>query len=153
MDIRKVIVGGVCSIFFVMSGASSSFAISSANMGVINISGDRGGYLMAYALKMMKLGQSKTPVQFTGSCDSACTLYLALPRNQVCISSGATFNFHLPYGATPSGNRMAASYMLNSYPAWVRNWIRGRGGLTSQLISMDYAHASRFMPTCKVASN
>ena len=153
MNINKGIVRGILSVFFVASSAASSIAVSSANTGSINISGDRGGYLMVYALRMMKLEQSKTPVQFTGSCDSACTLYLALPRNQVCISSGATFNFHLPYGATPSGNRMAASYMLNSYPAWVRSWIRGRGGLTSQLISMDYAQASRFMPTCKVASN
>jgi hypothetical protein len=153
MNICKGIFGSILSVFVVMSGVGSSFAMSSVNTRSINISGDRGGYLMVYALRKMKLGQSRTPVQFTGSCDSACTLYLGLPRHQVCITPGASFNFHLPYGATPSGNRIATNYMLNSYPVWVRSWIRGRGGLTSQLKSMDYTQASRFMPTCKVASS
>src|SRR5215212_8574963 len=79
------------------------------------IGGDRGGYVVHYALRMLKLKQSGRPVQFAGSCFSACTIYLALPPSQTCISPGTSFGFHAPYGSSPSGNRMARLYMLKSY--------------------------------------
>jgi hypothetical protein len=112
------------------------------------IGSDRGGYVVQYALRMLKLKQSGKPVQFAGSCLSACTIYLALPPNQTCISPGASFGFHAPYGSTPSGNRMARMYMLKSYPGWVRSWISSRGGLSSRVITMNYAYASKFMKPC-----
>jgi hypothetical protein len=54
----------------------------------------------------------------------------------------------LPYGATGSGNKMAADYMLNAYPSWVRSWINSKGGLSSRSIFMGYAEASKFLATC-----
>jgi hypothetical protein len=112
------------------------------------IGSDRGGYVVQYALRMLKLKQSGKPVQFGGKCQSACTIYLALPRSQTCISPGASFGFHAPYGSNASGNRFARIYMLNSYPGWVRGWISSRGGLSSRVITMDYAYASKFMRIC-----
>ena len=37
---------------------------------------------------------------------------------------------------------------MKKYPDWVRNWIEVQGGLSSRLIKMDYAYASRFIPSC-----
>lgn len=115
----------------------------------INISGDRGGKIIHYALRVKKAERSGKKVRFRGSCSSACTLYLSLPRSQTCISRGAKFRFHLPYGASARGNRVAASYMRRSYPGWVRSWINRNGGLTRKLITMDYAYASRYMRPCE----
>jgi hypothetical protein len=116
------------------------------------IGSDRGGYVVHYALRMLKLKQSGKPVQFAGSCLSACTIYLALPASQTCISPGASFGFHAPYGSSSSGNRMARMYMLKSYPGWVRSWISSRGGLSNRVITMNYAYASKFMKPCGTAT-
>lgn len=115
----------------------------------VTIGSDRGGYVIKYALRMLKWRKSGTSLRFAGRCESACTIYLALPSDQTCIVPGASFRFHAPYGAgTKKDNRIALSYMLNSYPGWVRSWIRSRGGLTRQLISMDYGYASKHMRAC-----
>ena len=141
---------------FVMTGIQS---VSSAPLfgpsrqhNYVRIGGDRGGYVMQYALRMLKLRKSGETVQFTGRCESACTIYLALPRAQTCISPSASFSFHAPYGASSRGNRIALSYMLNSYPGWVRSWINSRGGLSRRLIRMEYAYASKYMRTCGTTS-
>ena len=150
MNIRNKIVGAISVGFFLLTSVGGAYAFPTS--GTLSISGDRGGHVVVYALRMLKLKQSGRQVQFRGSCDSACTLYLALPPRQVCVAPKTTFNFHMPYGASASGNRVAASYMLRSYPSWVRNWIRSKGGLSGRMISMNYAHASKFLPTCKVAT-
>jgi hypothetical protein len=147
MNIRNKIFGVISMGLFLLTGVGSAYAFPTS--GTFSISGDRGGHVVVYALRMLKLKQSGTQVQFRGSCDSACTLYLALPPRQVCVAPRTSFNFHLPYGASPSGNRVAASYMLRSYPSWVRNWIRSKGGLSNNIISMNYAYASKFLPSCK----
>ena len=150
MNIRNKIAGAVSMGFFLLTSAGGAYAFPTP--GSLSISGDRGGYVVVYALRMLKLKQSGRQVEFHGGCDSACTLYLALPPSQVCVAPQSSFNFHLPYGASASGNRVAASYMLKSYPSWVRSWIRSKGGLSNRLISMKYAHASKFLPTCNVAA-
>jgi len=121
------------------------------NLGTANvktISGDRGGYVIDYAIRALKMRRSGTFVRFNGSCDSACTLYLSMPRSKVCITQSASFGFHLPYGAGARGNQVAANFMMKNYPGWVRGWIAKRGGLNSSIATMTYADASRFLPTC-----
>ena len=149
MNIRNKIIGSISAGLFLITSVSGSYAFPTSGLGSLSIRGDRGGNVMTYALRMLKLKDSGKQVQFRGSCESACTLYLALPRNRVCVTPQASFNFHLPYGASASGNRAAASYMLRQYPGWVRSWINSKGGLSSRMISMKYAHASKFLPTCK----
>ena len=136
MNIRNKIIGAISTGFFLLTSVNGSYAFPTSGLGSLSIAGDRGGYVMTYALRMLKLKQSGRQVQFRGSCDSACTLYLALPSSRVCVTPNASFNFHLPYGASAAGNRVATSYMLNSYPGWVRSWITSRGGLSRNLISM-----------------
>jgi len=112
------------------------------------VTNERGGYVIDYAIRALKMRRSGTFVRFNGSCDSACTLYLSMPKSKVCITQSASFGFHLPYGAGARGNQVAANFMMKNYPGWVRGWIAKRGGLKSSIATMTYADASRFLPTC-----
>ena len=122
--------------------------ISLGTANVKTVSGDRGGYVIDYAIRALKMRRSGTFVRFNGSCDSACTLYLSMPKSKVCITQSASFGFHLPYGVGARGNQVAANFMMKNYPGWVRGWIAKRGGLKSSIATMTYADASRFLPTC-----
>jgi hypothetical protein len=114
----------------------------------VQISNDRGGEVIVYALRVLKLKRAGSFVAITGRCASACTLHLALPTSKMCVGRNVSFAFHLPYGSSERSNRVAASYLMRSYPNWVRRWIAAQGGLSSRMITMEYAYASRFLPTC-----
>src|SRR5215207_5674562 len=146
----RVIAAGVMLSMGVQHAHSAPLFGASRSQNYQRIGSDRGGYVVQYALRMLKLKQSGKPVQFAGSCQSACTIYLALPQSQTCISPGASFGFHAPYGSSPSGNRMARTYMLKTYPDWVRSWISSRGGLSNRVITMNYSYASKFMKPCGI---
>jgi hypothetical protein len=115
---------------------------------VVTIRGDRGGHVILYALRMREWLQRGTQVRFAGKCQSACTLYLGLSQEQTCISDGATFGFHSPYGVSGSNDRVAQDYMMRNYPEWVRLWIDSKGGLTRQMRTMPYDYASIFLRPC-----
>jgi hypothetical protein len=117
--------------------------------GVLTIQDEPGGYITDYAMRMMEWRAKGSSVRFTGSCDSACTLYLALPYKQTCITEGASFRFHAPIAETPHARRLAEEYMLNTYPVWVRAWIEAMGGLSDELIRMDYQYAENYMQICE----
>jgi hypothetical protein len=116
----------------------------------ITIGRDRGGYVLQYAVRMLQYKRAGTLLRFTGTCASACTLYLALPSRQTCITRNVAFQFHAPYGAGSNGNRAVQKYMIATYPTWVRSWISNNGGLSSATLSMDYAYASKYMKSCAV---
>jgi hypothetical protein len=122
--------------------------ISLGTANVKTISGDRGGYVIDYAIRVLKMRRGSGFVRFDGACDSACTLYLSMPKSRVCVTHNASFGFHLPYGAGSRGNQVAADFMMKNYPGWVRGWIAKRGGLKGYIATMTYADASRFLPTC-----
>lgn len=110
---------------------------------------DRGGYVALYAIKVKQLIRSDRQVRFVGRCDSACTLYLAIPETRACVVENAVFGFHLPHGGNPKANEAVAQMMLSSYPNWVRDWISDHGGLTQHLKSMGYDYARQFLPDCR----
>lgn len=114
----------------------------------LTIYGDRGGQVIRYALQAKRMERDNRSMRFAGRCDSACTVYLSMPKRLTCVSQGAAFGFHLPYGSSPKGNAVAAQYMMRNYPGWVRNWIYANGGLTNQIKVMDYSHARRFLKPC-----
>jgi hypothetical protein len=122
----------------------------SALSGYVDIGNNPGGRLIDFAIQTLKWKKSGTRIRFSGRCVSGCTLYLALSPNRLCISPGASFHFHAPYGVSRRGKRVAISYMLRSYPAWVRSWLNQKGGLGSRFVVMDYGYASRFIRSCKV---
>lgn len=114
----------------------------------VSIGSDRGGVVINYGLRMLRMRQNGTKVRFSGSCQSACTLYLGLASNQTCISPGASFGFHSPYGSNARGNRVAQAFMMRNYPGWVKSWIRSQGGLSGGIKTMSYGYASRFIKPC-----
>ncbi len=116
--------------------------------GMVTIRNDRGGHVILYALRSREWLANGTEVRFAGSCQSACTLYLGLSQQQVCISNGATFGFHSPYGVSGREMRVAQDFMMRSYPEWVRLWIDSKGGLTRQMKTMPYDYASIFLKPC-----
>lgn len=112
---------------------------------------DNGGRVIDYAIKMKRMERDQRTIRFEGPCDSACTLFLSLPASRACVTHRARFGFHLPYGSSRSDNRVAASFLLKSYPGWVRSWLQANGGLTNQLKVMPYEYARRYLGTCESA--
>jgi hypothetical protein len=114
----------------------------------VSIGSDRGGYVINYGIRMLRWRQNGTKVRFSGRCQSACTLYLGLSSSQTCISPGASFSFHSPFGTSSRGNRVAQAFMMRNYPGWVKGWIRSQGGLSGSMKTMSYGYASRFIKPC-----
>jgi hypothetical protein len=114
----------------------------------ITIRNDRGGLLVEYAVQRRAIERSGRRIRFAGKCLSACTIYLSVSKS--CISRGASFGFHLPYGSSKNGNVHASNFMVRSYPGWVRNWISANGGLRQRMKVMPYEYAARYIPACSV---
>jgi len=57
----------------------------------VSIFNNSGGKIVLFALKLAQYRDAGTLVRFSGRCDSACTLFLSLPKQQTCISPGAYF--------------------------------------------------------------
>ena len=105
----------------------------------VEIGNDSGGYVAEYALRLYEMREARQKVRFVGVCDLACTLFLALPAEQTCITEGVYFRFHAPSAPSASAATAVAAYMMRKYPQWVRVWIAAQGGLTDRLTTMGYA--------------
>jgi hypothetical protein len=116
--------------------------------GVKIVKEDGGGYVAAYATAMARFERLDTQVRFAGRCDSACTMYLGLSEENMCIEPGAFFRFHAPKAGSERATRQAARILFSRYPEWAKEWIDDHGGLSHQLITMDYAYASKFIRKC-----
>jgi hypothetical protein len=114
----------------------------------VEIGNDGGGLVAEYALRLYEMQEAKQDVEFVGRCDSACTLFLALPTELTCITEGAYFRFHAPSAPSASAAAAVRAYMMRKYPDWVRAWIVAQGGLSDRLATMSYEYASKFMRTC-----
>lgn len=110
------------------------------------IEADMGGSVVDYALEVDRLRDANAHVSILGPCASACTMFLAV--DNICVGRAASFTFHAPYGASEDMNEWARSFMLGSYPAWVRDWIDAHGGLTASPITMPGEYAARFVAEC-----
>jgi hypothetical protein len=132
-----------------VGGNKAPFEGQLSESGVLTIQNEPGGYITDYAMRMMEWRAKGLSVRFTGTCDSACTLYLALPYEQTCITEGASFRFHAPIAETQHARLIAEEYMLNTYPGWVRAWIEAMGGLSGELIRMDNQYARNYMQICE----
>lgn len=110
---------------------------------------DLGGSVVKYARKVSQLKMNGRKVQISGRCDSACTLYLALPPSQVCINPGASFGFHRAYGSNKSMNEWGTKYLIKSYPGWVVNWLHRQGGMDNSVKRVSFKTASRHIARCE----
>ena len=118
----------------------------------VSIINNSGGMIVLFALKVAEYRDAGTLVKFAGRCDSACTLFLSLPKEQTCIKPGAYFRFHSPSARSSRSERSARTFLMGKYPDWVRSWIQEKGGLSHHLFRMDYAYASQFIPSCEVVA-
>lgn len=117
----------------------------------VEVGNDSGGLVAVYALRLYEMKEAGRKVRFVGGCDSACTLFLALPADQTCLAEGAYFRFHAPTAPSVSAEAAVRAYMMRKYPRWVRAWIAAQGGLSDRLATMSYAYAQNFIQTCKSA--
>lgn len=140
---------GLAALIFGLTTSHAGLALgNNANPALLVVHSDNGGHVVEYARTVSKVRSQGTKVQITGRCDSACTLYLALPPEQTCISPGASFGFHRAYGASRTANAWGTDYLVRHYPSWVHNWIETQGGVSSNIKRMSFAYASRFMNVC-----
>lgn len=127
---------------------ASLMAIPPSSASSVSINGDSGGSVGTYIRKVSYYQKSGTVVRFTGRCDSACTLLLALPRSKTCIRPGAYFRFHAPIARNSQMQRLTHLLMMKKYPSWVRSYLARKGGLTRNLVTIDYSYASRYLKQC-----
>lgn len=93
-------------------------------------------------------------VVIDGPCLSACTLVLSLvPGERICVTRRAVLGFHAARSIDRRGRTYAepeaSQLVLEAYPAGVRSWIRGRGGLTSRLLLLRGRELAALYPTCR----
>ena len=149
---------GVMRLLLVAVGALTTFTTARPTMAFefnpfrqddrVTITADHGGEIARYAIKLNQIKESNHSVRFAGKCESACTLYLSLSPEKVCVTPGASFGFHLPFGVSTRQVDIARAYLMDHYPDWVLYWIAAKGGLTSRLKVMPYTYVRHFLPDC-----
>lgn len=155
LRLRGAVVAGLLGAIAVCIGMTSpaeARAVDGATPAQITIQSDPGGSLYDYAWRVAKASARGSHVRIRGKCQSACTLYLAMPPEQVCIYPGTSFYFHRAYGASRAANQMGTDYMYRTYPEWVRTWIKSNGGLSNRLKRMNFTYASQFVQPCSRSS-
>jgi hypothetical protein len=119
------------------------FAASIARAETVEISGDYGGFLVAYEAKWKKLAAEHGNVRIAGPCVSACTVVAGyVPRENICATPNGSLGFHLafPYFVTPS--------LWRDYPPDLQAWITKKGGLTYSLLWLQAPEIYRFFKRC-----
>ena len=114
----------------------------------VSVDGDSGGNIAQYIIRTEEYRIAQTQVSFAGRCDSACTLFLNLAPEQICLQQDAYFRFHAPIAHSVRVEQMAMAIMMERYPGWVKDWIFLQGGLTHHLMTMDYSYARQFVQPC-----
>jgi hypothetical protein len=126
--------------------ASLAALTSAATAGTIDIRQDNGGKLIDFLMRMEDYRDSGRQVRFLGECNSACTLFLALPNK--CVGPDASFGFHAASSKYPHVARKGTELLMDHYPQWVRDYITMLGGLGPNWIVMPASWAQRYIPAC-----
>jgi len=121
-----------------------SLAASPAWSETVEVSGDYGGFLVAYEAKWKALAAKKdVRVRISGPCVSACTVLAGfIPRPNICVTPKGSLGFHLafPMFVTPD--------LWKDYPADLQTWITQKGGLSYQLLWMQAPEIYGFFQKC-----
>lgn len=95
-----------------------------AQMAPMRITLDRGGELPTYMRKVEQARITGQPIQITGQCMSACTLFLG--TENVCVTRSARLGFHGPSNRgvplSPVLFELWSQYMADHYPEPIRTW-------------------------------
>jgi hypothetical protein len=136
----------VATVILMMVGAASARADT-------RIHDDRGGRIGEYLARYKALRASVERVIIDGVCASACTMILgAIPRDRICVTARAVFEFHTAWDPTPSGdhavNQAGNKILWENYPSAVRKWISRHGGLRSEILYLRGPELAAMYPTC-----
>lgn len=89
-----------------------------------------GGSLREHWLRFQAVAAGGGEVEIRGPCPSACTLIMAhVAKAKLCFSDHAQLLFHQAQHANGEAAYDSSVKMFNSYPAEIRAWIIGRGGV------------------------
>src|ERR1700723_2778584 len=130
-----------------------TFAIASARAEV-RILASPGGQVGPFLDMFERVRDSGERVVIDGPCLSACTLVLSMvPNNRICVTRRAILGFHAARSMDRRGRLYAepeaSEYVLEAYPAPIRDWIRHRGGLSSHLLLLRGRELAAIYPTCR----
>lgn len=134
-----------------------SIACASQCQAVVRIANDRGGLIQRYLDRYDELKGTGQTVVIDGLCASACTILLAkIPSDRVCVTERANLAFHAAWDLGVGGrhvtNREATRMIYSMYPAPVRSWISGRGGLSPHTIFLRGAQLQTIFARCYLDS-
>jgi len=109
----------------------------------INVSDSHGGSVAEYNTRWAGLAARGVNVRIVGPCQSACTVLLGhIPRSRICVTSAASFGFHLAHLSS------ASATLWNSYQADIQAWINQHGGLQRDFIWLRAPETYRFFHRC-----
>jgi hypothetical protein len=120
----------------------------------IRILASAGGQVGPFLDLFERVRASGERVVIDGPCLSACTLVLSMvPNNRICVTRRAILGFHAARSIDRRGRLYAepeaSEFVLEAYPAPVRDWIRRRGGLSSRLLLLRGRELNAFYPACR----
>jgi hypothetical protein len=120
----------------------------------VRILASPGGQVGPFLDLFERLRDSGERVVIDGPCLSACTLVLSMvPNNRICVTRRAILGFHAARSMGRRGRLYAepeaSEYVLEAYPAPIRDWIRRHGGLSSHLLLLRGRELAAIYPTCR----
>lgn len=101
-------------------------SVAHAEVRPIIIDNDGGGNIATFTMWYNRLRESGVPVRVRGICDSACTLALSLPHDQVCMEGTGSFGFHLASYNDEAAPGVTGAMIRRWYPLAVRKWLMGQ---------------------------
>jgi len=76
-----------------------------------------------------------------------------VPNDRICATRRAVLGFHAARSIDRRGRMYpepdASEFVLEAYPAMVRDWIRRHGGLTSRLLLLRGRELAAIYPVCR----
>lgn len=109
----------------------------------INVSDNHGGNVRAYEMRWAEIGARGASVRIVGPCQSACTVLLAyIPRDRICVTSGASLGIHTAKSAHGTGALWGA---LGSD---IQQWVNARGGMTPDFKWLGAPDIYKFFKRC-----
>ena len=115
------------------------------------IEDDGGGIVDTYAAQGRLAATGNVPVIVDGPCLSACTLFVDLDRNNVCITERVLLGYHQARRQNPDGTMVFEN--IDYTTPGLNAYIKVHGGLPEpdkgHLLMLNFAEASQFYRPCK----
>ncbi len=118
------------------------------------IGDDGGGNIHTFSMWYERIRDSGVPVVLRGICDSACTIVLSLPHDQVCVERTASLGFHLASVNDEAAPSMTGAMIRRWYPEPVRKWLMGQTLHEAPLyMTADEVIKLGIFPACKPSTD